>query len=404
MAYKAFIASTSRDLKPQREFVARQLRDAGLIVDPMENWPAESEHPATLSAKRLVGCQFCIALIAFQRGTIALQDPQQRSITQIEIDEAKKRKMHLLVFLLADSPQNHAAIPDDLDQLDDQQVLEWRRSFERDFTCSYFDIGEGVEQMPNVLPSITRQMIAWEIIKRRRWRRIALLLFSVAILFAGLFYSLTSLQSLVISRAMAIHDPTAFNHSRSGNYHLARLIDGRADLRANTDFRKELTSSQQSFSMIVNGFPSFREFETEFASMAQRGVKIRIVMTDFSDSNRHNWAGFASAVGLPNPEADAAVAANIYEQVNSLQMRFPDNVELRLNSQPLLYTMWLRDVDRPDALANLGIHYYGGQKDWPYFRITRTTGGTQIAGLTEQFELVWRLAKPFRPLKSHAES
>lgn len=397
MAYKAFISSTSRDLKPQREFVARQLREAGILVDPMENWPAESENPVTLSAKRLAGCQFCIALIAFHRGTIAVHDPQQRSITQIEIDEARKRGLQLFVFLLRDSTKNRAAIPVEFNHLDDESVLAWRRSFERDLTCSYFDIGNNVDEMPNVLPSITRQLTEWEKTKRRRWRFVAVMLFGAALLSAGLFYSSTRMQAWLISKSLAIHDPIAFNHSKTGTYNVARLIAGRAELRVSTDFRKELLSSKESFSLFANGFPTFREFEEEFAEMARRGVKIRIVMTDFSESNRHNWAGFASAVGLSNTNADAGVGINIYELIHQLQKRFPNNVELRLNSQPLLFTMWIRDAKRADALANLGVHFYGGQKDWPYFRITRTLGGDQIDVLGDQFERIWEMAIPYAP-------
>ncbi len=398
MAYKAFISSTSRDLKPQREYVAQQLRDAGIVVDPMENWPADSENPATLSAKRLAGCQFCIGLIAFHRGTIAVHDPQQRSITQIEIDEARKRGVQLLIFLLRDSEKNRAAIPVAFNQLDDDHVQRWRRSFESEFTCSYFDIGNRVDEMPNVLPSITRQLTEWEKTKRRRWRFVALLLFGAAVLFSALFYSSSNLQARLISQCLAIHDPVAFNHSTNGRYHVARLIDGRADLRVSTDFRQELIASKDVFCLLANGFPTFREFEDEFARMASRGVEIRIIMTDFSQANRPNWAGFASAVGLTNLEADAGVAVNIYDLIYALQKRFPGNVELRLNSKPLLYTMWIRDPNRPSALANLGIHYYGGQKDWPYFRITKTLGGNQIESMAQQFDRIWEMSTPYSPI------
>ncbi len=90
MPYRAFVAATKQDLDKQREHVTDRLRLAGLVVDPLENWLADAEHPAKLSAKRTAGCHFCIALVAYQRGTIASHDPHARS-TALEIREAARK-------------------------------------------------------------------------------------------------------------------------------------------------------------------------------------------------------------------------------------------------------------------------------------------------------------------------
>ena len=111
MRYRAFVAATKKDLEKQREHVTKQLRDASLEVDPMENWPADAENPAVISAKRTSGCHFCVALVGFQRGTIAQNDINERSITQLEVDTAISRGLKTLVYLLRDSEANRRAWP-----------------------------------------------------------------------------------------------------------------------------------------------------------------------------------------------------------------------------------------------------------------------------------------------------
>jgi len=146
MRYRAFVAATKKDLEKQREHVTKQLRDASLEVDPMENWPADAENPAVISAKRTSGCHFCIALVGFQRGTIAQNDMDERSITQLEVDTAISRGLKTLVYLLRDSEANRRAWPPEFNQLDDPQFAAWRRRLEKQMVCGYFDAAS----MPDV--------------------------------------------------------------------------------------------------------------------------------------------------------------------------------------------------------------------------------------------------------------
>ena len=43
-SHKAFVSSTFEDLKEHRAYVIKALRDAGIHVDPMENWTAATVH------------------------------------------------------------------------------------------------------------------------------------------------------------------------------------------------------------------------------------------------------------------------------------------------------------------------------------------------------------------------
>lgn len=63
---KAFVSSTYEDLKEHRAYVIQTLRDAGIHVDPMENWTSDTNEPKSFSMERVQGCNLCILLVAFR--------------------------------------------------------------------------------------------------------------------------------------------------------------------------------------------------------------------------------------------------------------------------------------------------------------------------------------------------
>src|SRR5207237_3840494 len=69
-----------------------------ILCDPREKWSAAAKAPSEFSAARLEGCSLCILLVAFRRGHIP--DGQTKSITQQEYEEAVKRGIDVLPFLL----------------------------------------------------------------------------------------------------------------------------------------------------------------------------------------------------------------------------------------------------------------------------------------------------------------
>ena len=126
MTYKAFVSSTFEDLKDHRAHVIRSLRRAGFFVDPMEEWPADSEEPKRFSQDRLHGCDLCVLLVAFRRGSVPEGDT--RSITQLEYDAAMKLGVDVVPFMLVeDSPW-----PRKFDELDkDPGVRTWREQLKQ---------------------------------------------------------------------------------------------------------------------------------------------------------------------------------------------------------------------------------------------------------------------------------
>jgi hypothetical protein len=93
--FKAFVSSTFEDLKVHRAYVISALRKAGIFVDPMEDWTAESDEPKQFSKERLAGCDFCVLLVALRRGYIP--KGENRSITQLEYQAALDEGIDVIV-------------------------------------------------------------------------------------------------------------------------------------------------------------------------------------------------------------------------------------------------------------------------------------------------------------------
>lgn len=387
MKYRVFVSSTIKDLMKQRQQVIRRLREANLDVVAMEDGTAAPEHPADWSVKQLSNADFCVAIVAFQRGTLATNDPGRRSITQIEIDEARRRKIPLLVYLLRDTPENRAAWPQEHNRLEDADVENWRRYLSTECTCTFFN----ADEIPDPLPAISRQVCSLEQSKTRRVRiQLAVVLTSVLTFITSLLSP--TVQGWMLNRMLGIRDPQLFQQSPDGKYRIARLLDGASEIRA-TNFAETIRGSQREFSMFANTFVSFRDHLNDFREAAGRGVRLRFIVTDFSDLNRTNWVPFHEAI------ADTAAydfnetltaARNVRAVMRELCTEYPDLVEIRLNAQPIFFTLWVRDPGESGGLAHLGIHYYHSQRaDWPAFRVSAETSGGQLMKLRDQFEILW---------------
>lgn len=395
MHYSAFVAATQKDLRRQREYVTKQLRDVGMVVDPMENWPADAENPAVLSAKRTAGCHFCIALVGFQRGTIAQNDPEKRSITQIEIETAIKNGLKTLIFLVRETPANRQAMPQAIDDSELRNSNAWRSRLESNLTCGYFDAGN----MPEVLPAVTRQIMLWESRRRQQYVAVAAVVVGAFLATLSAFLLSTGFRDWAKSRLLAFDDPIIFQNSRDGLYKIARLLDGRSDIQDNTKFRDEIRGTNVSFDLFAHTFGSFRDYYTDFESLAKRGVRLRFLVSDFSEENRANWDAYNIASNAAEPTAGIREetlinAKNMRELILRLKLQYPGQVELRLSRKPIFYTLWIRDPDAPTAMTHLGITFYGQKSVWPAFRMSQRTGVEQLASLKQQFEIIWSDAKP----------
>ena len=91
----------------------------------MEDWTAESDEPTSFSQDRLVGCNFCVLLVALRRGYVP--EGQDQSITQLEYQTALAEGMDVLVYLLnEDAPWPHRFVEIDKDP----GVRNWRQDLQ----------------------------------------------------------------------------------------------------------------------------------------------------------------------------------------------------------------------------------------------------------------------------------
>ena len=150
--YKAFVSSTYEDLKRHRALVIKALREAGIHVDPMEDWTADSHEPKELCVKRLEGCHLCVLLVAFRRGYVP--HGATDSITQLEYDHARQRGMDVLAFLLR---EDEPSWPDGFDERkDDPAICEWRDKLKADHVVSFFRRRPESVKIP---PAISRWLL-----------------------------------------------------------------------------------------------------------------------------------------------------------------------------------------------------------------------------------------------------
>ena len=148
MAYKAFVSSTFEDLKEHRKQVIASLRNAGIFVDPMEDWTAASEEPKEFSQARIKECDICILLVGFRRGCVP--KGEELSITQLEYKAAVDLGIDVLVFMLdEDSPW-----PRKFDEMDkDPLMRKWRSELKENRGVGFF----GLEPTSiEIAPALTR--------------------------------------------------------------------------------------------------------------------------------------------------------------------------------------------------------------------------------------------------------
>ncbi len=147
---KAFVSSTFTDLKDHRARAIAALRRSGFHVDPMEDWDANSNEPSRFCLERLDGCDLCILLVAFRKGFVP--QGQTCSITQMEYDEARKRGIPVLVFMLDDD----APWPRRFDEMQsDPGIRKWREQLMLARGVGKF--GLAADSL-DVMPAVTRWM------------------------------------------------------------------------------------------------------------------------------------------------------------------------------------------------------------------------------------------------------
>ena len=404
MAYKAFIASTYEDLKEHRAYVIKALDFAGIAVDPMENWSANAGTPKDFSAAALDGCDLCILLVSFRRGTVP--HGEHRSITQIEYEESVRRGIDVLPFILLDSEGGNGGWNPAYDErTKDPEVVVWREKLRSRHGVQTFC---SRPDSLNVGAAIARWVVSKEDRRQLRLKRIvksatAMLLAIVSIIGAYVYYLSTSPQArnLYISKILEYHDGAIFNNSSGRIYEVARVLPDNNSLVSETRLTEEVEGTSQTLDMLANTAGSVRTSQyRSILSALLRGVNVRIILFDYSERNQQNYDAFARAVGQEPGEAREAAKnvkadfEKLTKELDGEKRRNPNAIigklTLRWNRNPLLYSMWIRDMGSDNAIGHLGVHFYLGKSEWPNIRVSPRDGNRLLENMSKEFEKSWK--------------
>lgn len=414
--YKAFISSTYEDLYLHRAEVIHTLQAAGFLIDPMENWQADREAPHKFSSERLNGCQICILLVAFRRGHIP--DSSLRSITQIEYDEARRRNIDVLPFLLSEQSLvgNTCWNPKFDERKRDIEVNQWRKSLRQAHGVSEFDTDP---KSVRIEASLARWVVQKESDKARRFRRnivfsfFGIFLFSItSSLYVKYVYESPALLNEYHSRYLTFHDPIAFSYAINGQYSSARVLPDRAAFK-DTNLSEEIGATQSTFDMLANNAQFIRvdHFES-LRNIIKRGGRLRIILWDYSQANK-SYDPFHDAIaegttgqrGSTEARAGGRMIHDVLEQlrrdVEVDRKTYLGSFEYRINPQMLFYTMWIRDWNEQgnmNALGHLGVHFYRGQQYWPSIRVSMRNGKELLNNMHKEFEHAWAKSQTINTL------
>lgn len=414
---RVFVSSTAVDLDDIRQHVRDDLQRADFVPVFMEVFEASERSPTETCKKKLELCDVCVVLVSHIIGSKPSGCDATSSFTQLEIATAEKLGIPVLPFVLSLKDvdeeevyrQRLAERPDLLEQLDKKHADAWRTKFLEQRTVQRF----GLSDPPSVVPAVHLAISAQhQRRQKRRFASIAALLFTLAIALLATFLLISTSQGArdwCLRRFLAFHDPVVFSGASEHNYQISRLIDGRADLKENTDFRREISLAKKRFFMFANVFGGFHEYFGEFEKLAEQGVQLRFIVSDFSEQNRPtntqmpNWAAFLRATESTANAEETTIGTGVFiqELMLDLQQRYPKNVEFRTSRLPILYTMWIRDPETVNALGHVGVHFYDHKSEWPAYRVSRVTGDQHIDKLAQQFDVLWKLCEPKLISKSH---
>ena len=138
---KIYLSSTYADLVDHRKAVYDILRKVGHDVIAMEDYVATDERPAAKCLADVASSDVYVGLIAWRYGYVPTQDdPQNRSVTEMEFRKAGELKLPRLMFLAHRDAKFQDAFRDAKTGDNDagQRVAGFRAEVERELLVSYF--------------------------------------------------------------------------------------------------------------------------------------------------------------------------------------------------------------------------------------------------------------------------
>jgi len=132
-----YISSTYSDLKEHRDVVYRTLRQMRHDVIGMEDYVATDQRPLAKCLADVGNCDIYVLIIAWRYGYIpAADNPERKSITELEFRQAVEERKPCLVFLLA---EDYPWSPLKMEKGEGAERLQGlRRELSENYTVSFF--------------------------------------------------------------------------------------------------------------------------------------------------------------------------------------------------------------------------------------------------------------------------
>lgn len=129
---QVYISSTFNDLKEYRAAAAEAVKRLRHQPIAMEAYVAQDERPLDVCLKDVAECQVYVGLFAWRVG---FKPPgQQKSITQLEYEEARRRNLPCLILLLKDDVE----WPKRWRDADDNDIMALRERLSLNHTVDFF--------------------------------------------------------------------------------------------------------------------------------------------------------------------------------------------------------------------------------------------------------------------------
>lgn len=226
---KVFISSTSVDLADWRENLGKVLKESGLEVLSMEEFPAMGKGAVLGSSDMVSRCDLLVGIYARRYGTLS---EDGRSITEHEYDEAKVRKLPRLCFMLRDEAEWPTELTDG--EPGSSALQKFKQKIRGDVIVAEFS---NLEELKAGVKSAADEYLQRE--KRRRRIRVAFFLLSiVALTVASLTIKPTvrpeaTTQTLALSHEWVMsrdHQLVVFQGENSAIWPVERAFDQRVQL------------------------------------------------------------------------------------------------------------------------------------------------------------------------------
>ena len=151
---RIFVSSTRDDMEPYRDAIRSAIDRAGCKAVGMERFGARSVSSLETCLEELKICQIYICAIGMRYGSI--ENESQKSYTQLEFEEAQKRGMPILAFLVNERKVRFLPSEMDLDEKAAKLSMFKDQIKNSSLTCDYFDSPSDLET--KVLQSITKEL------------------------------------------------------------------------------------------------------------------------------------------------------------------------------------------------------------------------------------------------------